>query len=61
MMLVFCQVLNRLKRTDDAGSEQSAWRPRVVYHYIQSQLIVPDFVVDVSDAWEIKMECSSCF
>jgi LmbE family N-acetylglucosaminyl deacetylase len=27
-----------------------------VYHYIQSQFILPDFVVDVSDSWSLKMD-----
>ena len=30
------------------GKEQEAWRPKVVYHYIQWKNIVPDFVVDIS-------------
>ncbi|MEQ8364884.1 MAG: bacillithiol biosynthesis deacetylase BshB1 [Cyclobacteriaceae bacterium] len=47
--------LNKIE-TEDNGSVQQPWRPRVLYHYIQSQLITPDFVVDVSDHWEKKME-----
>lgn len=42
-------------------SEQSAWRPRQVYHYIQSEPIVPDLVVDVSDHWETKMKSIRAF
>jgi N-acetylglucosamine malate deacetylase 1 len=34
---------------------QEAWRPKNVYHYIQSQYIKPDFVVDISDFWEVKL------
>lgn len=30
------------------GCEQEAWRPKLVYHYIQWKNIVPDFVVDIS-------------
>ncbi len=41
--------------TLDDGSNQNPWRPSVVYHYIQSWYIQPDFVVDVSDFWEKKM------
>ena len=37
------------------GGNQEAWRPKVIYHYIQSQSIPPAFVVDVSDQWEKKM------
>jgi bacillithiol biosynthesis deacetylase BshB1 len=38
------------------GKNQEAWRPKAVYHYIQSQSIPPAFVVDVSQQWERKME-----
>jgi len=40
---------------------QNAWRPKSVYHFIQSQYIKPDFVVDVSDFWEKKMESLRAF
>ncbi len=38
------------------GVKQEPWRPKVVYHFIQDQYINPDFIVDVSDYWEKKME-----
>jgi bacillithiol biosynthesis deacetylase BshB1 len=47
--------------TKDEGKMQSAWRPKHLYHYIQSQLISPDFVVDVSDFWETKMNAVRAF
>lgn len=40
---------------------QAPWRPKVMYHYIQSQLMTPDFVVDVSDFWEKKLEAIRAF
>ena len=30
------------------GTDQQAWRPKVVYHYIQWKNIKPDFVVDIT-------------
>lgn len=42
--------------TKEAGKVQEAWRPQVVYHYIQDRYIQPDFVVDVSDYMERKLE-----
>ena len=33
---------------------QEAWRPKVVYHYIQWKNIEPDFIVDVSGFIDIK-------
>ena len=40
---------------------QEAWRPDVVYHYIQFEEIEPNFVVDVSDFMSIKMEAVKAF
>ena len=42
--------------TELDGVRQEAWRPKFVYHYIQWKNIEPDFVVDVSEFMEIKME-----
>lgn len=36
------------------GEIQEAWRPKVVYHYIQWKNIEPDFVVDITDFVDIK-------
>lgn len=37
------------------GENQKAWRPKLVYHYIQWKEIEPDFVVDITGFEEIKM------
>lgn len=42
--------------TELNGEKQQAWRPKVVYHYIQWQNIEPDFVVDISGYMNKKME-----
>jgi len=34
--------------TDENGEKQAAWRPKVVYHYMQWKNITPDFVVDIT-------------
>ncbi len=36
-------------QTQIDGEEQNAWRPKVVYHYIQWKNLEPDFVVNISD------------
>ncbi len=36
------------------GEEQPAWRPSVVYHYIQWKDIKPDFVVDITGFIDLK-------
>ncbi|WP_111707821.1 bacillithiol biosynthesis deacetylase BshB1 [Lutibacter citreus] len=38
------------------GELQDAWRPKQVYHYIQWKNIEPDFVIDVSDTIELKLD-----
>lgn len=47
--------------TTDSGKAQQAWRPKVLYHYIQSQWINPDVIVDVSAHWEKKMQAVKAF
>ncbi|WP_291118843.1 bacillithiol biosynthesis deacetylase BshB1 [Flavobacterium sp. UBA6135] len=42
--------------TDFESEKQTAWRPKVVYHYIQWETISPDFVVDISGFMDKKME-----
>ncbi|MDB5274707.1 MAG: bshB1 [Chitinophagaceae bacterium] len=32
-----------------------AWRPQQLYHYIQDRYIKPDFVVDITNFWDIKL------
>lgn len=47
--------------TERDGKEQQAWRPRALYHYIQSRYIKPDFIVDISAFWQKKMEAIMSF
>ncbi|MBW3468255.1 bacillithiol biosynthesis deacetylase BshB1 [Arthrospiribacter ruber] len=48
-------------QTDWNGEIQEPWRPRFVYHYIQNNYIKPDFVVDVTDYWDKKMNSIKAF
>ncbi len=43
------------------GKEQQAYRPGKLYHFIQTDYIEPDFIVDVSDFWEIKHQSIMAF
>ncbi|WP_457611374.1 bacillithiol biosynthesis deacetylase BshB1 [Lutibacter sp.] len=43
------------------GQKQEAWRPKQVYHYIQWKNIEPDFVVDVSEFIEAKMDAVKAY
>lgn len=57
---VFLAGLRKVE-TEDEGKLQEAWRPSVVYHYIQSLFIQPDFLIDVSDYWDVKMKAIRAF
>lgn len=38
------------------GKPQSAWRPKYVFHFIQDRYMKPDFVIDVTEEFEKKLE-----
>ncbi len=42
--------------TELNGEQQKAWRPKLVYHYIQWKNIEPDFVVDITGFTDTKIE-----
>ncbi|RFS14440.1 bacillithiol biosynthesis deacetylase BshB1 [Emticicia sp. C21] len=50
----FLSGLRMIRTFEDDGTEQSAWRPKHLYHYIQDRYIKPDFVVDISKYWDLK-------
>jgi len=47
--------------TLDRGQKQEAWRPKYVFNYIQDQYFEPDFVIDISDVIEKKLEAIKAF
>jgi len=57
----FLAGLVKVETYDEEGKLQQPWRPRAMYHYIQSQFILPDFVVDVTDYWDTKMAAIRAF
>lgn len=56
----FLAGLSKVLTTMD-GVDQKPWRPKTLYHYIQSIYIEPDFVVDTSDHWETKLSAIKAF
>lgn len=52
----FLSGLRTIETSDAQGNKQEAWRPKWVYHFIQDRYIRPDFIVDISDVWDVKME-----
>jgi bacillithiol biosynthesis deacetylase BshB1 len=40
---------------------QDAFRPSIVYHYIQDRIIIPDLVVDISKTMDLRMDAIKAF
>ncbi len=56
----FMAGLRKIETTHD-GKDQSAWRPKHVYHYIQNNYIKPDFIVDITAHWNTKVASIKAF
>lgn len=56
----FLSGLQKIETTYD-GKPQQAWRPKYVFHYIQDRYLEPDFVIDISDVFERKLESIKAF
>ena len=52
----FLSGLKKIATKDNKGNTQPAWRPAQVYHYIQWKEITPDFVLDISEYIDKKLE-----
>lgn len=57
----FYSGLSKIETTEENNAPQKAWRPKAVYHYIQDNFIHPDFVIDISDFFDIKHNSIMCF
>ena len=58
----FLSGLRMIPTTDShSKSEQAAWRPKHVYHYIQDRYLEPDFVIDITEHWETKEQSIRAF
>lgn len=56
----FLSGLRRIE-TDFNGEPQEKWRPANVFHYIQDRYLKPDFVYDISNHFEKKLEAILCY
>jgi LmbE family N-acetylglucosaminyl deacetylase len=52
---VFYSGLSKISTTYN-NQLQEAFRPNAMYSYIQSDFIHPDFVVDITDFFDVKMK-----
>ena len=55
--------LSGLKKiqTESNGILQEAWRPKYVFRYIQDKMLQPDFVIDITDVFEKKIEAIKAY
>lgn len=47
--------------TNKEGERQAPWRPKFIYHYIQNNFITPDFIMDITPFWNVKLESILAF
>lgn len=47
--------------TEWRGEQQQEWRPRLLFHIIQSNYIKPDLVIDITEHWETKLASIKAF
>ncbi len=57
----FLSGLVKISTKDESNDSQEAWRPKNLYQYIQDRWHKPDFVVDISDFWELKLAAIQSF
>ncbi|MFN8415877.1 MAG: bacillithiol biosynthesis deacetylase BshB1 [Cytophagaceae bacterium] len=55
--------LSGLRKIETKWEEeaQEPWRPKNVYHYIQDRWLKPDFIVDISSTFSIKVNAIKAF
>lgn len=53
--------LVKISTFDEHGNAQDRWRAQAMYHYIQDHNLKPDFVVDISDYIDKKIELVLAF
>lgn len=57
----FLSGLRKIETKDEQGNIQVAHRPTYVFHYIQDRYLEPDFVIDISDFHDKKIESILCY
>lgn len=51
----FLSGLAKIETKNDDGSPQKRWRPKYLFHYLQDRFYEPDFIVDVTEVWEQRL------
>lgn len=57
----FLSGLRKVETADEQGNPQEPWRPKYVFHYIQDRYHEPDFIIDITDVFEQRMEAVKAY
>lgn len=57
----FLSGLIKINTSDENGNLQDAWRPKYIFNYIQDNYLQPDFVIDITNVFEKKIESIKAF
>jgi bacillithiol biosynthesis deacetylase BshB1 len=57
----FLSGLIKIETKDDMDNKQEIWRPKYVFNYIQDLYFKPDFVIDISNVFDKKIEAIDAF
>jgi bacillithiol biosynthesis deacetylase BshB1 len=57
----FLSGLIKVETENESGEKQDAWRPKYIFHYIQDRYHEPDFIIDISDVFEQRMEAIKAY
>lgn len=57
----FLSGLAKIETSDEEGKQQKKWRPAYVFQYLQDWYHEPDFLVDISDVFEQRMESITAY
>jgi len=57
----FLSGLRKLETKNEQGNDQEPWRPKYLFHYIQDRYHEPDFIIDITDVFEQRMEAIKAY
>jgi bacillithiol biosynthesis deacetylase BshB1 len=57
----FLSGLIKIETADGSGKKQDAWRPKYIFHYIQDRYQEPDFIIDITDVFDIRMNAIKAY
>jgi N-acetylglucosamine malate deacetylase 1 len=57
----FLSGLAKIRSLDGKGKEQEKWRPRYFFQYIQDWYHEPDFLIDITDVFDLRMQAIEAY